>query len=204
MCMHKVRPMKRLAILVGALLAAGSFATTFGAPVISRGNVDFAHEITFIGTAHAAPISGYITSWSLYAGEIDSVALQMWRPVAGGYTLVGENTVTATTLGANTFNIASANRIAVQAGDVLGFRYRQTTFARRVIEMTFGGGAYAWTNWPSPVGEVPIGGFLANGSLVGQWENREYSLAANVEPVPEPLTLVTLAGALLALRARRR
>lgn len=196
--------MKLTAIFAGTLVACGSFATTFGAPVIGRGNVDFAHEITFIGTTHAAPTDGFITSWSLYAGQIDSVVLQMWRPVDGGYLLVGENTVTATTLGVNTFNIAPADRIAVQAGDVLGFRYRQTWQGRRVIEMSWGGGAYAWTTWPSQAGEVGVGGLLANGSLTGFGEHREYSLAANVEPVPEPLTLLTLAGALLALRSRRK
>lgn len=194
--------MRTLALLLGIGSVAGAFAQPFGPDVIDRPSVDRAYQITFI-SGHAAPTSGEISEWRLWADTPDVVTLQMWRPISGGYQLVGFNTVTVTQAGYNVIPIAT-NRIQVLAGDVIGFRYNQTILANRVIDCTFSvGGLYQWTNWPDPTTNVPVGGSLLNSQLVGLWEGREYSLAATV--VPEPVSLIGLSiGALALLRRRAR
>ncbi len=125
--------MKFLGLTLGLALASGALAQNFGPAVVDRSTVDLAHQITFISGVHASPTSGEISEWRLWAGGTGDVALQMWRPVTGGFELVGQNFVTVTTLGLNTIAINSG-RIQVQAGDVIGFRYNQTTLATRVID----------------------------------------------------------------------
>lgn len=197
--------MKTLFLVLCHGVIAGAIAQNFGPDVIDRPYVDFAHQITFIGGAHAAPTAGEISEWRLWASGTGDVTLQMWRPVANGFQLVGHNHVSVNELGFNVIPIASG-RISVEAGDVLGFRYNQTFFGQRVIDFDMGvGGQYRWTNWPDPTTDVPIGGILQNNQLVGLGESREYSLAATVSPVPEPATLATLfVGLALAARRRRR
>lgn len=184
-----------------AIISAGAMAQDFGAPVIDRPAVDLAHQITFISRNLASPAAGEISQWRLWAGGTGDVTLQMWRPIANGWQLVGANTVTVANLGFNTFNIA-AGRIAVQAGDVIGFRYNQTSQGTRVIKYTNGAGQFVWTNWPDNGTDVPVGGQILNSQLTGSTEGRLYSVAATV--VPEPATLVGLGVLALAAVRRRR
>jgi hypothetical protein len=196
--------MKLYLVLTSISVTAVAVAQNFGPDVIDRPNVDQAHEITFISGVHAAPSAGEISEWRLWASGTGDVTLQMWRPIANGFQLVGFNTVTVSSLGFNTLQVNSG-RIAVQAGDVLGFRYNQTFFGPRIIDFSSGvGGPYRWTNWPDPSTNVPIGGILQNSQLTGLTEGREYSLAATVV-VPEPATLAVLGlGSMALLRRRRR
>lgn len=183
--------------------AATGFAQTFGPPVIDRPLNDLAFQITFI-SGHAAPVAGDIEAWSLWAGATGDVKLQMWRPVTGGFMLVGSNIVNVPVLGLNVIPIA-AGRIAVEAGDVIGFRYNDAALGTRIIDYTpNAGGSYQWTNWPDPSTDVANGGIIQNSQLLGQNEQREYSLAATVTTVPEPATLVVLLGGCLGLAWRRR
>lgn len=195
--------MRLLALLTALSVSAASIAQQFGPPVIDRPMVDFAHEITFISGVHASPAAGEISQWRLWASGTGTVTLQMWRPISSGFQLVGANTLDIQSLGLNTLDISSG-RIVVQAGDVIGFRYNQTTYGQRIID--FGqnsGGSYRWTNWPDASTNVPVGGVLTHSQLVGLGEAREYSLAATVV-VPEPATgLMLIAGTALLLRRRR-
>lgn len=196
--------MRRLTFAIGALvLAAPGMSQTFGNDPIDRAMVDQAHQITFLDPGILAPNAGFIGEWRLYAGDVGDVSLQIFRPVVGGYEKLGENNVTVSSVGLNTIAVAPSERIAVQAGDILGFRYNQTTFGNRVIELDMGvGGTYQWTVWPD-AGDVGIGGVLGTSSLTGAWEGRRYSLNATIVPVPEPFTGLVLAAGLALLRRRR-
>ncbi|MFN8219539.1 MAG: PEP-CTERM sorting domain-containing protein [Fimbriimonadales bacterium] len=194
--------MKRAISPIALLVLAGvAGAQTFGGSIIDRPNVDFAHQITFIDTGHLAPTNGKIVQWHLFAKGTGDVTFQIWRPVNPGYQLIGANTVSIGSLGAQTIDVAEPDQISVQAGDLLGFRYNQTIYGARVIAFDFNAGDYVWTNWPDQSTDVPIGGVLQN--LVGAGEHRGYSFAATVA-VPEPGTIAALGlGALLLIRRRR-
>jgi len=193
--------MKAITTVVGSFLVAGAMAQDFGAAVIDRPMNDLAHQITFISGVHASPIGGEISQWRLWAGTTGFLTLQMWRPVTTGFELVGANTVNVDHLGYNEINI-DTGRIQVQGGDVIGFRYNDTTFGTRIIDFTSGaGGAYRWTNWPSNSTDVGVGGILLHSDLVGLGEGREYSLAATV--VPEPFSSLVVGMGILCYRRRR-
>lgn len=178
-------------------------AQTFGNAAIDRAMVDQAHQITFLDAGIVAPNAGFIGEWNLYAGDVGDVSLQIFRPVSGGYQKIGENNVTITSVGLNAIPIVGSQRIPVQAGDILGFRYNQTFFGNRVIDLDMGvGGTYQWTVWPD-AGDVGIGGVLPTSALTGSWEGRRYSLNATIVPVPEPISGLVLAAGLALLRRRR-
>lgn len=181
-----------------ALTAIG-WSQTFGANPIDRPAADGATHITFI-SGHAAPAAGTVTSWQLFAKGTGGLALQMWRPTAGGFTLIGEHDVTVASVGLFTFN-PGASGIQVEAGDVLGFRYNATT---GIVASSFEPSSWRWTNWPWPGGVVAVGGFMAASNLVSPGPQREYSLQATVTPVPEPATMTALGLGALALVRRRR
>lgn len=187
-----------------ALLTSVANGQVFGSSPINRGGLDLAFQITFIDTANLCPADGLITNWTLFAGGTGDVTLQIWRPLGGGtYQLIGANAVSVGSLGLNSFDIATGSQIAVQTGDLLGFRYNQTSLAQRVISMSqFSGGGVQWTNWPHNNTDVPIGGTLSN--LVGANEQRTYSFQATVNPVPEPSSLAAVVLGALLLRRRSR
>lgn len=194
--------MRSAAFLMALALVVSVRAQEFGPAVIDRNLVDFAHQITFISGVHASPAAGEISQWRLWASGTGTVTLQMWRPVSSGFQLVGANTVNVENLGLNTIDI-STGRIAVEAGDVIGFRYNQDFYGQRVIDFSQNaGGAYRWNVWPDASTDVPVGGVLDHSMLVGMGEGREYSLAATVV-VPEPASVTALSLGLLILLRRR-
>jgi hypothetical protein len=125
--MRKIRTfarMRRALLLVGAAFAAlpvGSALadTTLGS--VGGGNFACASDV-WVDSAYVVPSgSGAITSfsfnsdWQNTGQQLDFLAL---RPVAGGYTVVGETgLITLAGTGVETF----AASIPVQVGDVLGF-----------------------------------------------------------------------------------
>lgn len=186
------------------LLSAASQAQWFGQDVIDRDYVDFAYQITFLDPANAAPSDGYVTGWRLYAKDPGDVILQVFRPVATGYQLIGQNPVTISGVGFYEIPVAPVDQIAIQTGDILGFRYNGWVNESQVIAMTFGSGAQQWTAWPDASTDVPVGGVLPTSKLSGYGENRGYSLAAKVEAVPEPATILALSAGVAAFARRRR
>lgn len=176
-------------------------AQDFGPPVVDRSQNDGATHITFISN-HAAPTSGEISEWRLWAGVTGEVKLQMWRAIPDGMQLIGSNSVVITATGLNVITIPTG-RIQVQAGDIIGFRYNSLGAGAQPIDFDqHVGGSYRWTNWPDGSTDVGVGGTISNGNLGGQGEGREYSVAATV--VPEPISAVGLLVGLAALRRRRR
>lgn len=193
-------------VVLAAAFPAGADVTTWGSPVIQRGWVDLAYQITFINAVTAAPTSGKLDTWYLYAGASGPVDLQVFRPVTGGFQLVGQNAADVQTVGYQALPVAFADQIAVQAGDLLGFRYNQTYYGQRPIVYDMDSGPYSWTYWPDPAGNIPVGGVLTTGALVAS--GRTYSLSAriNSDPaaVPEASALLLAAPALGLLGTLRR
>lgn len=194
--------MKLLAFLVATVVSSVVLAQDFGAAPIARPASDGATFVTFI-SGHAAPATGTVTQWQFYANNPGFVSLQMWRPGGGGYTLLGRHDLNVTRTGLNVFTPGTSG-IAVQAGDVLGFRY--DAHAGGIIASSFEVSNWRWTPWPATWTDVPVGGFLADSSLPSIGPQREYSLMATVTPVPEPASLISigLGAALLAKRGRAR
>jgi hypothetical protein len=182
-----------LAILVLAVLLSGQVsAVMVGPDVIARGGTDAAFQITFIDFGRPSPTSGELTTWYLWAGVSGDVKLQVFRPVTGGVRLVGSNAVTITSIGYNAIPIDPAQRISLQAGDLLGFRYGYDYASDRVIMFDWGGGTHKWTlPWPNDY-DVPIGGVVPSEAFAGD-EGRTYSLAAEiVEATASLIGTVTL------------
>jgi RTX calcium-binding nonapeptide repeat (4 copies) len=104
-----------------AVAGAGG-ATTFGAtnpPNVFCAGI-FLQAIS-PGNQYAAPFDGVITSWSYQAGARvpEQLKLKVARPEGGNdFTMIGESAVVAPA--PNTLN-SYPTRIAVKAGDVLGF-----------------------------------------------------------------------------------
>ena len=200
-----------LGILLGSYPTA--YPVTFGAPVIDRDEVDYAYQITFIDTGDLCPEEGWLTTWKLWAKGTGVLDLQIFRPVPTGYMLVGENNVTVSTLGYNEFSFSGPNRIAVEMGDMLGFRYDYDSTIPKVIAYTApqpgGGGPFHWTGpWPDGgANDVPIGGIIPYNFMnfdPASITGRVCSLAADVEAVPEPTALLLLAPGVAGLAAVRR
>merc|ERR1719181_607708 len=73
-----------------------------------------------------------------------SVKLQVYRGSGSTYTLVGENSITATTTGTQyVYNVPSSSQITVQAGDYIGLRFSSPA----TIPFT-GGGDVRWGSGP--------------------------------------------------------
>lgn len=193
-----------LAVCAWAPIAQGA---VFGSPALPRSQVDQAFQITFIDFANPAPIAGSLSSWEVYAGATGDVKLQIWRPISGGYALVGQNPVTATTTGVVDFDIPLADQISVLPGDLLGFRYGDTQRNNRVITFEhLTGGVQYTTDWPNGAEDVPVGGVLpasAFGNDPGEPTGRTYSLSATIT-VPEPTSLALLLPTSAFLLRRRR
>jgi Ca2+-binding RTX toxin-like protein len=105
-----------------AVPAGAGAATTFGAtnPPNAFCAGIFLQAIS-PGNQYAAPFDGVITSWSYQAGARvpEQLKLKVARPEGGNdFTMIGESAVVAPA--PNTLN-SYPTRIAVKAGDVLGF-----------------------------------------------------------------------------------
>lgn len=203
-----------LAIALAALVGVVGFqspaaAVVVGPDVVDRIGVDSAYQTTLLNPTIPSPISGHLTTWYLWAKAPGDVKLQVFRPVANGYLLVGENPVSVTDLGYNAIAIGTASQIEVLPGDVFGFRYGYSEPSPRPITFSWDGGGQVWTAVP-PVGDtdVAVGEVLTFSMLAGWYDGRSYSLAAEIVPaaavVPEPSALAALAVGMVGILGRRR
>lgn len=202
--------MKKLLVVFALLvLNAASYGTMWGQEVIARSEVDQAYSITFINTSVLAPVSGKISQWYLYAdaGMYDhDVKLQVFRPVAGGYQLIGQNSFTLSTSGYTTLPVAAAEQINIQAGDLLGFRYNgPNNQVKRSIVFSYSGSGKGYmysTQWPNANHDVAVGGVISSAELDNNNKDRVYSLSAEI--VPEPATIAILGLGILRLRRKNK
>jgi len=67
---------------------------------------------------------GKVGSWEFYAKAPGTFMAGIWRPIGGNrFRFIGANTITVATAGAHIEFIAPANRIMVEAGDIIGVHY---------------------------------------------------------------------------------
>eukprot|EP00301_Raphidiophrys_heterophryoidea_P023714 c7491_g1_i1.p1 GENE.c7491_g1_i1~~c7491_g1_i1.p1 ORF type:complete len:1745 (+),score=455.56 c7491_g1_i1:38-5236(+) len=139
--------------------------------LLNRGQTDFVHH-------------GLVEAWSVSVADPGTLVLQVWRPAmplsstAPSFMLVGENQITATVAGKQSFPIATGERIAVRQGDVIGFWVPTTAPQATLQYSNLGENATAsqviWTT----TGRVVVGGQVSFGASSAQG-NREYSIAAH-------------------------
>jgi len=178
-------------------------AEMVGYASVPRSLSDTASKINFLDPSKSFTSSGTLTEWNLYAENLGDVSLRVWRPVTGGYELIGKNDYSISTLGAQSLSVGSGSEISVQANDIIGFHYAGTDSFPGIIPFDFVSvpGYVYELGWPTP--DTNVGGVLGNVGTAGQ-EFRQYSLSATTTPVPEPVSILALGTGVLALLRRRR
>lgn len=186
-----------LRVILGAVMAmaigGSAQAALIGSPVIDRGFVDAAKEITFINVSQTVPFAGVVDSWQVWSSRSATARLQVFRTTGVGYQLIGENDLPVVG-GFNAVPVPVLERISVQAGDLVGFRYNQVQFIKFDFNTP---DTTIWTNWPNTGTDVVPGGVIPFGAITpsSSGEHRAYSFAANVVEqvqVPEPASLLLL------------
>jgi hypothetical protein len=155
-------------------------------------------QVSSSGASYAVPVGGTsITSWSVLSGtDTGPVGLEVWRPTSPPvYTLVGSTPTTSLTINSlNTFTLATP--IAVQAGDLLGFRvegplncFEYTPNPLDTVGYSFNTVGYSFN------ATAPVVGGTTSLNLVGQ--ALQLNIAATVEvtvtPPPPPPPVPTSA-----------
>jgi hypothetical protein len=184
---------RRLAIvgLAGSLAAAAFLvfspaagaSTTVGATVASpqpcAGGYDTV-QLSSTGASYAVPAGGGpLTDWSIQAAGLGTgpVALEVWRPSGGTYTLVAVSpSATLSGTNINTFTLASP--IATQQGDLLGLRVIGSTPCGQ--STTSAGDVYGWVHNNA----TTVGGSVAMSQTLNFGLNVAATLGVAAPPTP--------------------
>jgi hypothetical protein len=160
------------------VLMIGSSLTAMPKPdVKDRPIVDGAANIQFIDNTLIFTRETTVVSWDFFVKRQGTHYLQVWRPAgdkfgcaaANMFTLVGQNHVNSVSLGTQTLQVSSIQRISVQPGDVVGWRH----LGQGVISFDSSGDNVNWVYGESP----GIGGSISfNGA-----GRRTYSIAPNCD-----------------------
>ncbi|MCE5339534.1 MAG: PEP-CTERM sorting domain-containing protein [Planctomycetaceae bacterium] len=194
---------KLLTVIILMVLSTVSYGVMWGDDAVYRSQVDQAWSITFINTGMPSQISGKISQWYLYVSPVmvdNYVKLQVFRPVSGGYQLIGQNVFTLSSTGSVTLAVAETQQIDIQAGDMLGFHYNGPTYlAKRSIVFDYvENGNYIYSlNWPTTAHDVSINGIIPSSDMGDGGRGRNYSLAAEVIPEPATIALLCIGGIML-------
>lgn len=202
--------MKKLLVFLCALLSltvfvGGASAITVGNDITDRPVLDGATNIAFIDPTLAFTSAGTLNSWSFWArveeGEEVDLATQIYR-----YTGTDHDWELVYTLhfhGTGPFNQAYTFDVApfsILAGDVVGW-----WFGGQGGQIPFswqGDDEVQWSNYLTAPYKNPTVGDIVSFDTA-KWkrssQKREYSIAADYNPVPEPATLLLLGAGLLGL-----
>ncbi|XP_052085780.1 protocadherin Fat 4-like [Mytilus californianus] len=118
--------------IVGMILmfrSAYAFTTCTGGTIGNNPVTSYASTITTTGSGYLledeiyqVTCCGSISRWEIRTSGAGTVQLQIWRKTGTySYTLIGKNEYTASGAGFQALNVASADRISVQHGDMIGW-----------------------------------------------------------------------------------
>ena len=200
------------------LLAAAASADTIGNEVIDRYYLDGATNIAFIDPTLEFTTAGTLTSWSIWFKGYDpttdpapELALQIYRPTASDtdWQLVHNDSIAFTTAAsAGVYNLPSTGFGDIQAGDVIGWWFGDT--GGLIPYDNIGTDDVEWTHWTgsssTPIYTPEIGTVYSfdTSSWANSSQHREYSIAANYSPVPEPATILLLGFGMVGLAGLRK
>ena len=180
--MRKFSPLLCAVFLVLFLFTIPVSAGLIGNSIISRSTMDTWVNFNMIDLDLQFTDNGRIDSWSIYAQKTGDVYLQVLRFDHDSiYEIIGQNYFVVNSTGALNFTIAAANQIQYQAGDYIGWSFTNPS----VFGFDSTGDSVDWTISANSA----ITGVGNSVDFAGASGNREYSIAANTTPVPEPASI---------------
>jgi hypothetical protein len=210
--------MKKLVILLFLLAFSFTFvgaasALTIGNDIQSRSTLDTAVNIAFIDPTLVFTTEGTIDSWDIWikADKDDTFSLQIYRPTSDPtlFTLeYSDNWIATEDIDTQVSLPVQGNpaNFVAQAGDVVGWWFGD---GGGVIPFDFTSDPVDWTDWNTPSAQIlsPVIGDtyeFNNDDWANSSQNREYSVAVNYSPVPEPATIFLIGTGLIGLAGVRR